>query len=97
MNKKVLLTVGISSVLLLAGCASGPDEETMSQLSNLNDKIDQLSSEVSALKDGQSRTEMIANEARKAAVASQESAFSAQEEAIRANERIDNIAQSYTK
>ncbi|WCE31945.1 Lpp/OprI family alanine-zipper lipoprotein [Vibrio sp. SCSIO 43137] len=97
MNKKVLLAAGISSVVLLSGCASGPDEETMSQISALNGKIDQLSREVASLRQSQSRTDMKALEAQKAATAAQESAFSAQEEAIRANERIDNIAQSYTK
>ena len=86
MNKKILLTAGISSVLLLAGCASGSNnQETMSnqEVMNLNSQMDQLCKEVTSLRQNQSRTEIKADEARK--------------EAIRANKRIDNIAQSYTK
>ncbi|MDB1125775.1 Lpp/OprI family alanine-zipper lipoprotein [Vibrio algarum] len=90
MNKKLLLAAGMGSLLLLGGCASGPDEETTSQLSALSSQIDELSSEVAALKSEQSMAEMKASKATDAAM-------SAQDEAARANERIDNIAQSYTK
>ena len=90
MNKKLLLVAGVSSVLLLAGCASGPDEETTSQLSSLTTQVDELSKEVAALKANQSDADAKAAEAAAAAAA-------AQDEADRANERIDNIAQSYTK
>ncbi|POF61029.1 hypothetical protein CRN58_00405, partial [Vibrio vulnificus] len=53
-------------------------------------QVDVLTKEVAALKSNQADAEMKAKEAATAAMA-------AQEEAERANERIDNIAQSYTK
>jgi murein lipoprotein len=90
MNKKLLLAVGMGSLLLLGGCASGPDEATTSQLNALSSQVEQLSSEVAALKSSQSSAEMAAGQAKDAAM-------SAQDEANRANQRIDNIAQSYTK
>lgn len=90
MNKKILLAAGMTSLLLLGGCASGPDEETTSQLSALSSKVDALSKEVESLKSSQSSAEMKASKATDAAMA-------AQDEAARANQRIDNIAQSYTK
>ncbi len=90
MNNKLLIAVGMGSLLLLGGCASGPDEETTSQLAALSSQVDELSSEVSSLKSSQSSAEMKAGKATDAAM-------SAQDEAARANERIDNIAQSYTK
>lgn len=80
--KKVLIAAA-ASVLLLAGCASGPDEATTAKMDELSNQVSQLSSNVQALK----------NEV----MASNENAMIAQDEAARANERIDNIAQSYTK
>ncbi|ELM6647321.1 Lpp/OprI family alanine-zipper lipoprotein [Vibrio vulnificus] len=90
---KILIAAATSSVLLLAGCASGPDEQTkaaMAQVEDLKNQVDVLTKEVAALKSNQADAEMTAKEAATAAMA-------AQEEAERANERIDNIAQSYTK
>ncbi|MDN2483796.1 Lpp/OprI family alanine-zipper lipoprotein [Vibrio astriarenae] len=84
---KMLIAAAASSVLLLAGCASGPDEETTAQLNELNAQVSQLSQEVSSLKSMHNADVQKATDA----------AMSAQEEAARANERIDNIAQSYTK
>ncbi|GAL09674.1 outer membrane lipoprotein [Vibrio astriarenae] len=84
---KMLIAAAASSVLLLAGCASGPDSETTAQLNELNAQVNQLSQDVSSLKS------MYAADVQKA----NDAAMSAQEEAARANERIDNIAQSYTK
>lgn len=88
--KKVLIAAAASSVLLLAGCASGPDQATTDALSNLNSKVDQLSADVAAMKSSSDSAAMASKDAKSAAMA-------AQEEAARANERIDNIAQSYTK
>ena len=81
--KKVLIAAAASSVLLLAGCASGPDEATTAKMDDLNNQVSQLSADVQALKD---EVQM-----------GNKNAMAAQEEASRANERIDNIAQSYTK
>ncbi len=89
MNKKLLLAAGMGSLLLLGGCASGPDEETTNQLNSLSSQVDQLSKDVAALKSRQADTDRKANQAL-------EAARSAQDEADRANKRIDNIAQSYT-
>ncbi len=62
----------------------------MAQVEDLKNQVDVLTKEVAALKSNQADAEMKAKEAATAAMA-------AQEEAERANERIDNIAQSYTK
>jgi murein lipoprotein len=80
---KMLIAAAASSVLLLAGCANGPDQATTAKLDELSNQVSQLSQDVQALK----------SETRK----SGDAAMAAQEEAARANERIDNIAQSYTK
>lgn len=81
--KKVLIAAAASSVLLLAGCASGPDEATTAKMDDMSNQVSQLSADVQALKD---EVQM-----------GNKNAMAAQEEAARANERIDNIAQSYTK
>ncbi len=63
MNKKIALTLAIGSTLLLAGCSSGPDDQTMSQIKSLNGQIEQLNNEIATLKQDQSRTEMKATDA----------------------------------
>ncbi|WP_260260694.1 Lpp/OprI family alanine-zipper lipoprotein [Vibrio intestinalis] len=85
MNKMVI-AAAVSSVLILAGCASGNNEATeatTAKLDELSNQVSQLSQDVQALKSEVGK--------------SGDAAMSAQEEAARANERIDNIAQSYTK
>jgi len=50
---KILIAAATSSVLLLAGCASGPDEQTkaaMAQVEDLKNQVDVLTKEVAALK-----------------------------------------------
>lgn len=79
----MFIAAAATSVLLLAGCASGPDEATTAQLDELSNQVSQLSQDVNALKSDVQK--------------SGSAAMAAQEEAARANERIDNIAQSYTK
>ena len=88
MNKT--LFAAAASVFILAGCSSGPDESAMAGMDELKNQVAQLTSELNALKNEQSTAEMKAKQAA-------DSAMAAQEEAARANERIDNIAQSYTK
>nr|WP_176463479.1 hypothetical protein [Vibrio sp. 03_296] len=46
---KILIAAATSSVLLLAGCASGPDEQTkaaMAQVEDLKNQVDVLTKEV---------------------------------------------------
>ncbi|MDA0150233.1 Lpp/OprI family alanine-zipper lipoprotein [Vibrio sp. LaRot3] len=80
---KMFIAAAVSSVLILAGCASGNNEATTAKLDELSNQVSQLSQEVQSLKSEVGK--------------SGDAAMSAQEEAARANERIDNIAQSYTK
>ena len=80
---KMIIAAAATSVLLLAGCATGPDEATTAKLDELSNQVSQLSQDVNSLKSDV----QVAGGA----------ALAAQEEAARANERIDNIAQSYTK
>lgn len=87
---KMLIAAAASSVFLLAGCSSGLDEETMTKMNALNDQVSQLNQDVQALKDEKATLTYEAQRAKSTAEV-------AQEEAARANERIDNIAQSYTK
>ncbi|ASU24383.1 hypothetical protein CCZ37_18250 [Vibrio qinghaiensis] len=87
---KMLIAATASSILLLAGCASGPDGVEMTKMDQLSNQVSQLSDQISALKSEQSTLSSKVSQAADAATA-------AQEEAARANERIDNIAQSYTK
>ncbi|QTG90785.1 hypothetical protein JTI73_17635, partial [Vibrio furnissii] len=47
---KMLIAAAASSVLLLAGCASGPDEATTAKLDELNNQVSQLSDQVASLK-----------------------------------------------
>ncbi|MGR5237488.1 Lpp/OprI family alanine-zipper lipoprotein [Vibrio alfacsensis] len=82
---KTLIAATAASVLLLAGCASSDD----AAMANA-EKLDQLSNQVSQLSQDVQSLQSDVQAAGGAAMA-------AQEEAARANERIDNIAQSYTK
>ena len=80
---KTFIAAAATSVLLLAGCASTTQTGSMSKLSDLSNQVSQLSQNVQSLQ----------SDIRK----STDAAMSAREEAERANDRIDNIAQSYTK
>ncbi|WP_261818042.1 Lpp/OprI family alanine-zipper lipoprotein [Vibrio gallicus] len=94
MKNKILLVAGVSSVLLLAGCASGPDEATTAKMNDQDARISQLEQDVSALKAAHEK-DVADNKA--ATMKAHETAKSAQDDAARANERLDNVAQSYTK
>ncbi|HEY7866298.1 MAG TPA: LPP leucine zipper domain-containing protein [Psychromonas sp.] len=81
MNKKLLLTGAVASIILLAGCSNNTAmEENVANLTTnvgeLSDKIDMMAADHASMK------------ADLATVAS---------EAERANSRIDNIATSYKK
>ena len=80
---KTLIAAAAPSVLLLAGCASSDEATTATKLDELSNQVSQLSQDVQSLQSDVQK--------------SNDSAMAAQEEAARANERIDNIAQSYTK
>jgi murein lipoprotein len=88
MNK--MLIAAAASVFILAGCSSEPEEAAISEMDQLTNQVAELTSEVEALKSDKVAAEMKAQEASAAAMA-------AKEEADRANDRIDNIAESYTK
>ncbi|AUI88484.1 hypothetical protein BS333_19360 [Vibrio azureus] len=79
---KTLIAAAATSVFLLAGCASS-DDATTSKLNELSNQVSELSQNVQSLQ----------SDVQKSGAA----AMAAQEEAERANDRIDNIAQSYTK
>lgn len=80
--KKMLIAAAVSSVVLLSGCASGPDEATTAKLDELSNQISQVSKDVSSLRSTAATTAQV-NEVKAAA--------------DRANQRIDNIAKSYKK
>ena len=79
--KKLLLVGVVGLSALLGGCANTSELETSVQ--NLSNKVDQLAQDVSAVRADQSK--MAAHIA------------TANQEAARANQRIDNMATSYKK
>jgi murein lipoprotein len=87
MTNKFLLIAGVSSMLLLGGCASDLAEQTADEVAGHEARISQLEQDIAASKDAQMEVLEQLKEA------TQE----AQAEAARANDRLDNIAQSYTK
>ncbi len=102
--KKVLVAVASASAMFLAGCASEPKtmmaEEQMvtsAEVTALQSQIDLLKKELAALKKAQKDTAKAADQASMKANQNSSMLMEAQESATRANERIDNIAESYTK
>lgn len=91
---KLLLTAAMGSVLLLSGCASDLDAATSEKINQSATKLDELSTQVSTL-----TTEVAALKAQQTQLTEKtnDAINAAQAEAERANSRIDNIAQSYTK
>lgn len=81
MKIRVLALAAIASTAVLAGCSSNTALEQ--SVADLSSKVDSLSNQVSALQGD------VADVAAASALA--------YDEAARANERIDNMAQSYTK
>ncbi|PKH04107.1 hypothetical protein CXF72_02870 [Psychromonas sp. MB-3u-54] len=81
MNKKLLITGAVASIVLLAGCSSHDEMET--SMSNLTNQVSELSDKVDMIADDQASMKSDL-----ATVAS---------EAERANSRIDNIATTYKK
>ena len=79
--KKLLLVGVVGLSALLGGCANTSELETSVQ--NLSNKVDQQAQDVSAVRADQSK--MAADIA------------TANQEAARANQRIDNMATSYKK
>lgn len=82
------MIAGVAMTALLGGCANTTALEE--SVANLGNKVDQLSSEVSALKNQHGAMSADIKDAKAAAM-------DAQAEAKRANDRIDNIASSYKK
>jgi murein lipoprotein len=81
MNKKLLITGAVASIILLAGCSN--NSEMKEDIANLTTNVSELTDKVDALADNQ-----MDMKADLATVAS---------EAERANSRIDNIATTYKK
>ncbi|USH05537.1 hypothetical protein K6Q96_20275 [Grimontia kaedaensis] len=81
MKIRLLAVAAIASSALLAGCSSNKGLEQ--SVADLSSKVDSLSNQVSALQGD------VADVAAASALS--------YDEAARANERIDNMAQSYSK
>ncbi len=87
MKRSMTLVAGLILSATLMGCSSSEEAEQMSQLTN---KVDALSDQVAGLQSQQDQMAGAVNDTRAASDA-------AYQEAMRANQRIDNIADSYTK
>ncbi|WEM45594.1 Lpp/OprI family alanine-zipper lipoprotein (plasmid) [Photobacterium sp. DA100] len=87
MNRSLSILTGIILSATLIGCSSSDEVDQMQQLTN---KVDMLSDQVGALQSQQDQMAGAVNDARAASDA-------AYQEAMRANQRIDNIASSYSK
>ncbi|PKF49248.1 LPP leucine zipper domain-containing protein [Enterovibrio nigricans] len=81
MKIRLLTLAAIASTAILAGCSNNSALEQ--SVADLSSKVDSLSNQVSALQGD------VADVAAASALS--------YDEAARANERIDNMAQSYTK
>jgi murein lipoprotein len=95
-----------STLLILTGCATpaGPDPETLAQVEQLNEQIaaldsqiSSLQSEVDSLKMMDDKNTMAIEKTISALDNAKEASMIATDEAARANDRLDNLAQSYTK
>ena len=87
MKRNLMILAGAALTLSLAGCSNTALETNVAELSS---KVDQLTTEVSSLKDQQMTLANDVNDAKAAAM-------DASSEAMRANDRIDNIATTYKK
>ncbi|PSW16328.1 hypothetical protein C9J01_04835 [Photobacterium rosenbergii] len=87
MKRSMTLVAGLILSATLMGCSSSEEAEQLSQLTN---KVDALSDQVAGLQSQQDQMAGAVNDTRAASDA-------AYQEAMRANQRIDNIADSYTK
>ncbi|MBC7005978.1 hypothetical protein BIZ37_25800 [Photobacterium sp. BZF1] len=87
MKRSMTLVAGLILSATLMGCSSSEEAEQLSQLTN---KVDALSDQVAGLQSQQDQMAGAVNDTRAASDA-------AYQEAMRANQRIDNIASSYTK
>ncbi|NLS11759.1 hypothetical protein HGP28_02500 [Vibrio sp. SM6] len=84
--KKVLIAAAATSLFALAGCSNGYDT-TVGELQN---EVNSLSKQVAQLKNMTAQSEMTSDVAAAAAL-------SAQEEAERANQRLDGMSGSWNK
>lgn len=87
MKRSLALATGLILSTTLMGCSNSEQAEQLSQLSN---NIDTLSQQVSTL---QAQQDVMAG-AIADSVAASDVAY---QEAVRANQRVDNVAKSYTK
>lgn len=84
-----MMVAGLAMTAMLGGCATS-NGALQQSVSDLGNKVDQLSSEVSSLRTQQGQISADAKAAKAAAM-------DAQAEARRANNRLDNVASSYKK
>ncbi|KHT63932.1 membrane protein [Photobacterium gaetbulicola] len=87
MKRSMTLVAGLILSATLMGCSSSEEAEQLSQLTN---KVDALSDQVAGLQSQQDQMAGAINDTR----ATSDAAY---QEAMRANQRIDNIADSYKK
>jgi len=95
MNRKLIIASGLALGVLLSGCSSNKGMEE--SMASLNTKVDQLADQVSALRSEQAT---MSSDVRASTAAANEAKMAADEalaEAMRANQRLDNMASSYTK
>lgn len=88
MNKKLVMVAALAMTAMLGGCANNTALEQ--SVTNLGNKVDQLSSEVGSLRAQQGQ---ISSDSK----AAKATAMDAQAEAKRANDRLDNMASAYKK
>ncbi|MGF1726189.1 Lpp/OprI family alanine-zipper lipoprotein [Photobacterium nomapromontoriensis] len=87
MKRSLALATGLILSTTLMGCSNSEQAEQLSQLSN---NIDTLSQQVASI---QAQQDVMAG-AIADSVAASDVAY---QEAVRANQRVDNVAKSYTK
>ncbi|KLV05464.1 membrane protein [Photobacterium aquae] len=87
MKRSAMLFAGLVLSASLMGCSNSQEAEQLSQLTN---KVDALTDQVAAMQVQQDNIAGAVNETSAAADA-------AYQEAMRANQRIDNVATSYRK
>lgn len=95
MNKKIITLSGVVLALGLTGCAN--TDELNQSISDLNTKVDSLSAQVESLSGEHSSLKADHERTQADVQAAKEMAAQASAEAAKANERVDNVVDSYKK
>jgi murein lipoprotein len=97
MKKNFLIAGSVTATIFLAGCTTSDNSAMEATIQALSNQVDTLTNQVSALQSEQSTLQSeqsaLNSDVQSVKMASEE----ASSEAMRANERINNIASSYTK